>query len=35
MLLVPPTDVPGGPRVAMIRDPQGGVFGIHRAGTEE
>ncbi|MFJ6753099.1 VOC family protein [Streptomyces sp. NPDC091266] len=28
-LLVPPTDVPEGPRVAMIRDPQGGVFGIH------
>ncbi|MFE0375260.1 VOC family protein [Streptomyces inhibens] len=34
MLLVPPTDVPEGPRVAVIRDPQGASFGIHRAGTE-
>ncbi|MCL6298000.1 VOC family protein [Streptomyces kronopolitis] len=34
MLLVPPTDVPAGPRVAVIRDPQGGSFGIHRVGTE-
>ncbi|WP_433854942.1 VOC family protein [Streptomyces kronopolitis] len=34
MLLVPPTDVPAGPRVAVIRDPQGGSFGIHRTGTE-
>ncbi|WP_407554329.1 VOC family protein [Streptomyces sp. Pv4-95] len=33
--VVPPMDVPGGPRVAMIRDPQGGVFGIHRAGPVE
>jgi predicted enzyme related to lactoylglutathione lyase len=34
MLLGPPTDVPDGPRVAMIRDPQGAVFGIHRVGGE-
>ncbi|MFJ5800500.1 VOC family protein [Streptomyces decoyicus] len=34
MLLVPPTDVPHGPRVAVIRDPQGGSFGIHGAGME-
>ncbi|MFH8571950.1 VOC family protein [Streptomyces sp. NPDC017993] len=33
-LLVPAMDVPDGPRVAMIRDPQGGVFGIHRASAE-
>ncbi|MGW1373605.1 VOC family protein [Streptomyces sp. NPDC002446] len=34
MLLVPPTDVPDGPRIAVIRDPQGASFGIHRVGTE-
>ncbi|MFB6436423.1 VOC family protein [Streptomyces sp. NPDC056411] len=34
LLLVPPTDVPDGPRVAVLRDPQGASFGIHRAGTE-
>ncbi|MBL1089307.1 MULTISPECIES: VOC family protein [Streptomyces] len=34
MLLVPPTDVPEGPRIAVVRDPQGASFGIHRAGTE-
>ncbi|MFG2290952.1 VOC family protein [Streptomyces sp. NPDC048595] len=34
MLLVPPTDVPDGPRIAVVRDPQGASFGIHRAGTE-
>ncbi|MFB7914372.1 VOC family protein [Streptomyces sp. NPDC056061] len=30
--LMPPTNVPGGPRIAVIRDPQGAVFGIHRGG---
>ncbi|GFE18564.1 hydroxylase [Streptomyces glebosus] len=34
MLLVPPTEVPHGPKVAVIRDPQGASFGIHRVGTE-
>ncbi|MGW2405025.1 VOC family protein [Streptomyces sp. NPDC001739] len=34
MLLVPPTNVPEGPRIAVVRDPQGASFGIHRAGTE-
>ncbi|MFI0789238.1 VOC family protein [Streptomyces lydicus] len=34
MLLVPPTDVPDGPRVAVVRDPQGAHFGMHLAGTE-
>ncbi|MGG7575241.1 VOC family protein [Streptomyces sirii] len=34
MLLVPPTDVPDGPRIAVVRDPQGASFGIYRAGTE-
>ncbi|MFE0191852.1 VOC family protein [Streptomyces sp. NPDC058989] len=33
-LLVPPTDVPDGPRIAVVRDPQGASFGIYRAGTE-
>jgi len=31
---LPPTDVPDGPRLAVLRDPQGAVFGIHVAGTE-
>ncbi|GGU75771.1 hydroxylase [Streptomyces albospinus] len=34
MLLLAPTDVPDGPRIAMVRDPQGAVFGIHQVGTE-
>ncbi|MEW1658070.1 MULTISPECIES: VOC family protein [unclassified Streptomyces] len=34
MLLMAPTDVPDGPRIAMVRDPQGAVFGIHQAGIE-
>ncbi|QRX91030.1 VOC family protein [Streptomyces noursei] len=34
MVLMAPTDVPDGPRIAMVRDPQGAVFGIHQAGTE-
>ncbi|MGW1718600.1 VOC family protein [Streptomyces sp. NPDC002156] len=29
-----PTTVPNGPRIAVLRDPQGGVFGIHREYTE-
>ncbi|KUL38409.1 hydroxylase [Streptomyces sp. NRRL F-4489] len=34
MLLMAPTNVPDGPRIAMVRDPQGAVFGIHEAGSE-
>ncbi|MFG2818177.1 VOC family protein [Kitasatospora sp. NPDC048365] len=30
---LPPTDVPDGPRLSVLRDPQGAVFGIHVAGT--
>ncbi|MFF3729362.1 VOC family protein [Streptomyces sp. NPDC002476] len=33
-LLMPPTSVPEGPRIAVVRDPQGAVFGIHRSGDE-
>ncbi|TWG06987.1 hypothetical protein FHX80_115488 [Streptomyces brevispora] len=29
-LLMPPTSIPQGLRIAVIRDPQGAVFGIHR-----
>ncbi len=29
-----PTSVPDGPRIAVLRDPQGGVFGVYLAGTE-
>lgn len=28
-IMVPPMDVPGGDRVAVLRDPQGAVFGVH------
>ncbi|MGF1431504.1 VOC family protein [Kitasatospora sp. LaBMicrA B282] len=28
------TDVPDGPRIAVLSDPQGAVFGVHLAGTE-
>ncbi|MEV4555465.1 VOC family protein [Kitasatospora sp. NPDC049285] len=31
---LPPTDVPDGPRLAVLRDPQGAVFGIHVAYRE-
>ncbi|MGW2087337.1 VOC family protein [Streptomyces sp. NPDC001880] len=33
-LLMPPKDIPDGPRIAVVRDPQGAVFGIHRTGSE-
>ncbi|WP_405010591.1 VOC family protein [Kitasatospora sp. NBC_01539] len=32
-VVLPPTDVPDGPRLAVLRDPQGAVLGIHVAGT--
>ncbi|MEU6354843.1 VOC family protein [Streptomyces sp. NPDC047072] len=33
-VLMEPTSVPGGPRIAVLRDPQGAVFGVYRAGDE-
>ncbi|MDX2530578.1 VOC family protein [Streptomyces europaeiscabiei] len=33
-LLMEPTTVPDGPRIAVLRDPQGAVFGVYLAGTE-
>lgn len=33
-VLMPPTDVPDGPRVGVLRDAQGAVFGVYRAGDE-
>ncbi|WP_371501113.1 VOC family protein [Kitasatospora sp. NBC_00374] len=32
-VLLPPTDVPDGPRLAVLRDQQGAVFGVHIAGA--
>ncbi|WP_406457151.1 VOC family protein [Streptomyces sp. NBC_00876] len=34
-LLMPPTTIPQGPRIAVVRDPQGAVFGVHRSGYKE
>ncbi|KQV04742.1 MULTISPECIES: VOC family protein [unclassified Kitasatospora] len=31
--MLPPTDVPDGPRLAVLRDPLGAVFGIYLADT--
>jgi predicted enzyme related to lactoylglutathione lyase len=33
-LLMEPTSVPEGPRIAVLRDPQAAVFGVHVAGEE-
>jgi len=33
-VLMEPTAVPGGPRVAVLRDPQGAVFGVYAASHE-
>ncbi|MEV7927971.1 VOC family protein [Kitasatospora sp. NPDC088779] len=33
-VLMAATDVPGGPRIAVLRDPQGASFGVYLAGTE-
>lgn len=33
-LLTPPADVASNRRIAVVRDPQGAVFGIYRAGDE-
>ncbi|MEU9127235.1 VOC family protein [Kitasatospora sp. NPDC048540] len=32
-VLLPPTDVPDGPRLAVLKDQQGAVFGVHVAGA--
>ncbi|MFE6409478.1 VOC family protein [Streptomyces sp. NPDC057837] len=31
-VLMVPTSVPDGPRIAVLRDPQGAMFGVYRAG---
>jgi hypothetical protein len=33
-LLMEPTSVPDGPRIAVLRDPQGAAFGVYLAGGE-
>ncbi|GHF56497.1 VOC family protein [Streptomyces griseosporeus] len=33
-VLMVPTSVPDGPRIAVLRDPQGAMFGVYLAGTE-
>ncbi|MEV6167137.1 VOC family protein [Streptomyces sp. NPDC051954] len=33
-VLMEPTSVPDGPRIAVLRDPQGAVFGVYLAGDE-
>ncbi|MEU6217573.1 VOC family protein [Streptomyces sp. NPDC047022] len=33
-VLMEPTSVPDGPRIAVLKDPQGALFGIHVAGQE-
>ncbi|MFJ8145880.1 VOC family protein [Streptomyces sp. NPDC096048] len=33
-VLMEPTSPPEGPRIAVLRDPQGAMFGVYRAGDE-
>ncbi|MDG9718317.1 VOC family protein [Streptomyces sp. DH24] len=33
-VLMEPTSLPAGPRIAVLRDPQGAMFGVYRAGDE-
>jgi predicted enzyme related to lactoylglutathione lyase len=33
-VLMVPTSLPGGPRIAVLRDPQGAMFGVYRAHEE-
>ncbi|ELS51277.1 VOC family protein [Streptomyces viridochromogenes] len=33
-VLMEPTSVPDGPRIAVLRDPQGAMFGVYRAADE-
>ncbi|MFJ1970113.1 VOC family protein [Streptomyces sp. NPDC087903] len=34
-VLMEPASVPDGPRIAVLRDPQGAAFGVYRAGDEQ
>ncbi|WP_406181623.1 VOC family protein [Streptomyces canus] len=34
-VLMEPTSIPDGPRIAVLRDPQGAVFGVYLAGDED
>lgn len=34
-VLMEPTSVPDGPRIAVLRDPQGAMFGVYRAADEK
>lgn len=34
-VLMPPTSVPDGPRIAVLRDPQGAMFGTYQAGARD
>ncbi|MEV5874653.1 VOC family protein [Streptomyces sp. NPDC052101] len=34
-VVLAPVSVPDGPRIAVLRDPQGAAFGVHRAGEED
>ncbi|MEV5318084.1 VOC family protein [Streptomyces sp. NPDC052687] len=34
-VLMAPTSVPEGPRIAVLRDPQAAVFGVYRAGDHD
>jgi hypothetical protein len=31
--VMPPTDVPGGPQIAQLADPEGNVIGLLKAGS--
>lgn len=33
-VVMAPMDIPDGPRIAVLRDPQGAAFGVHRTGQE-
>ncbi len=33
-VLMEPTSVPDGPRIAVLRDPHGAMFGVYPAGYE-
>jgi len=33
-ILMEPTSVPDGPRIAVLRDPQGAMFGVYVAAEE-
>ncbi|MGW2742233.1 VOC family protein [Streptomyces sp. NPDC001450] len=33
-VVMPPTSIPDGPRIAVLRDPQGAAFGVYKADEE-